>query len=122
MRDKEKKLNKSLETEKLRWEEESKTKRHPVEEEHVAEVIAMMTGIPAQRIAQHESEKLLGMRKDLQEIIIGQDDAIDNLVKAIQRTRVGIKDPTQPIGSFVFLGPTGVGKTELAKAVASYII
>ena len=121
LRDKEKRLLKELEEEKVRWEEEAETKRHPVTEEHVAEVIAMMTGIPVRRIAQSESTKLLGMREELQRSIVGQDEAVDKLVKAIQRTRVGIKDPTKPIGSFIFMGPTGVGKTQLAKAMAAYL-
>ena len=121
LRDKEKRLLKELETEKERWEEDAQTKRHPVTEEHVAEVIAMMTGIPARRIAQSESTKLLSMNEELQRSIIGQNEAIDKLVKAIQRTRVGIKDPAKPIGSFVFMGPTGVGKTQLAKAMATYL-
>ena len=121
LRDKEKQLIKELEEEKVRWEEESETQRYPVLEEHIAEVIAMMTGIPAQRIAENESSKLLGMGEELRRIIIGQEEAIDKLVKAIQRTRVGIKDPSRPIGSFVFLGPTGVGKTQLAKSIAAYL-
>lgn len=121
LRDKEKKLLEQLETAKVKWEEESKTKRYVVEEENVAEVIAMMTGIPAKRIAQNEGAKLLNMAQDLQAKVIGQDEAIKKLVKAIQRTRVGLKDPKKPIGSFIFLGPTGVGKTELAKMLAMYL-
>ena len=121
LRDKEKKLLKELDTEKERWEEDAQTKRHPVTEEHVAEVVAMMTGIPARRIAESESTKLLSMREELERSIIGQEEAIDKLVKAIQRTRVGIKDPAKPIGSFIFMGPTGVGKTELAKVMATYL-
>ena len=88
---------------------------------NVAEVIGMMTGIPTSRIAQNESMKLLGMGEQLTSKVVGQEDAIKKLVKAIQRTRVGLKDPRKPIGSFVFLGPTGVGKTELAKVLASYL-
>lgn len=121
LRDKEKKLLEQLENAKVKWEEESKTKRYMVEEDNVAEVIAMMTGIPAKRIAQNEGSKLLSMAQDLQAKVIGQDEAIKKLVKAIQRTRVGLKDPKKPIGSFIFLGPTGVGKTELAKMLASYL-
>ncbi|EKB49838.1 ATP-dependent Clp protease ATP-binding subunit [Cecembia lonarensis] len=121
LRDKEKKLLEQLENAKVKWEEESKTKRYMVEEDNVAEVIAMMTGIPAKRIAQNEGSKLLSMAHDLQAKVIGQDEAIKKLVKAIQRTRVGLKDPKKPIGSFIFLGPTGVGKTELAKMLASYL-
>ncbi|EOZ97029.1 ATP-dependent Clp protease ATP-binding subunit ClpA [Indibacter alkaliphilus LW1] len=121
LRDKEKKLLEQLENAKTRWEEESKTKRYTVEEENVAEVIAMMTGIPAKRIAQNEGTKLLTMGEELQSKVIGQEQAIKKLTKAIQRTRVGLKDPKKPIGSFIFLGPTGVGKTELAKILATYL-
>ncbi|MEB2783676.1 ATP-dependent Clp protease ATP-binding subunit [Algoriphagus persicinus] len=121
LRDKEKKLLEQLETAKNRWEEESKSKRFTVEEDNVAEVIAMMTGIPAKRIAQKEGAKLLNMSGDLSGKVIGQDEAIKKLTKAIQRTRVGLKDPKKPIGSFIFLGPTGVGKTELAKMLATYL-
>ncbi len=121
LRDKEKKLLDQLEKAKIRWEEETNTKRYEVNEENVAEVIGMITGIPTNRIAQQESAKLLGMAEELQNKVIGQDEAIKKLVKAIQRTRVGLKDPKKPIGSFVFLGPTGVGKTELAKVLATYL-
>lgn len=121
LRDKEKKLLEQLENAKTRWEEESKTKRYTVEEENVAEVIAMMTGIPAKRIAQNEGAKLLNMAEELSGKVIGQEQAIKKLTKAIQRTRVGLKDPKKPIGSFIFLGPTGVGKTELAKILATYL-
>ncbi|WP_186754277.1 ATP-dependent Clp protease ATP-binding subunit [Echinicola salinicaeni] len=121
LRDREKKLLEQLENAKAKWEEESKTKRYTVEEDNVAEVIAMMTGIPAKRIAQNEGNKLLNMGAELQGKVIGQDDAIKKLTKAIQRTRVGLKDPKKPIGSFIFLGPTGVGKTELAKTLATYL-
>ena len=121
LRDKEKKLLEQLENAKNKWEEESKSKRFTVEEDNVAEVIAMMTGIPAKRIAQKEGVKLLSMNDDLASKVIGQDEAIKKLTKAIQRTRVGLKDPKKPIGSFIFLGPTGVGKTELAKMLANYL-
>ncbi|MFA0960273.1 ATP-dependent Clp protease ATP-binding subunit [Roseivirga sp. BDSF3-8] len=121
LRDKEKKLLEQLETAKNKWEDETRTKRYTVSEDNVAEVIGMMTGIPTQRIAQNESAKLLGMNEKLQGRVIGQDEAIKKLVKAIQRTRVGLKDPKKPIGSFIFLGPTGVGKTELAKVLATYL-
>jgi ATP-dependent Clp protease ATP-binding subunit ClpC len=121
LRDKEKKLLEQLDAAKITWEEESKSKRFVVDEEHVAEVIAMMTGIPTKRIAQKEGSKLLGMGEELGGKVIGQDEAIKKLSKAIQRTRVGLKDPKKPIGSFIFLGPTGVGKTELAKTLATYL-
>ncbi len=121
LRDREKKLLEQLDNAKAKWEEDSKTKRYTVEEDNVAEVIAMMTGIPATRIAQKEGAKLLNMGKELSGQVIGQENAISKLTKAIQRTRVGLKDPRKPIGSFVFLGPTGVGKTELAKTLASYL-
>ncbi len=121
LRDKESKLQRQLEQAKVDWEEEAKTKRYPVEEEDIAEVVSMMTGIPVRRVAQSESKKLIGMQTDMQDVIIGQDEALAKVVKAIQRNRVGLKDPKKPIGTFIFLGPTGVGKTELAKALARYI-
>jgi ATP-dependent Clp protease ATP-binding subunit ClpC len=121
LRDKEKRLLEQLENAKTRWEDETKKKRYTVEEDNVAEVIAMMTGIPTKRVAQNEGEKLLNMYDELKGKVIGQDEAIKKLVKAIQRTRVGLKDPKKPIGSFIFLGPTGVGKTELAKVLATYL-
>ncbi len=121
LRDEERQLKAQLETAKQRWEEETRTKRYQVSEENVAEVVAMMTGIPVNRIAQTESNRLLNMGDSLKGKVIGQETAIEKLVKAIQRTRVGLKDPKKPIGSFVFLGPTGVGKTELAKVLATYL-
>ncbi|MDB4505828.1 MAG: ATP-dependent Clp protease ATP-binding subunit [Saprospiraceae bacterium] len=121
LRDNESKLVRQLDFAKVEWEEESKTKRYPVNEEDIAEVVSMMTGIPVQRVAQNESKKLVKMSSDIQGAIIGQDEAIVKITKAIQRNRVGLKDPSKPIGSFIFLGPTGVGKTELAKALARYI-
>ncbi len=121
LRDKEKKLLEQLDEAKVKWEDESKTKRFTVDEDHVAEVIAMMTGIPAKRVAQKEGNKLLNMGEELKGRVIGQEEAIKKLTKAIQRTRVGLKDPKKPIGSFIFLGPTGVGKTELAKTLATYL-
>ena len=121
LRDDESKLVRQLEYAKVEWEEEAKTKRYPVDEEDIAEVVSMMTGIPVQRVAQSESKKLVGMTDDLQGAVIGQDEAILKITKAIQRNRVGLKDPSKPIGSFIFLGPTGVGKTELAKSLARYI-
>src|SRR6187549_2481803 len=121
LRDHESKLVRKLEKAKEDWEEESKTKKYPVSEDDIAEVVAMMTGIPVKRVAQSESKKLVGMTDDLKKVIIGQDEAILKVCKAIQRNRVGLKDPSKPIGSFIFLGPTGVGKTELAKALARYL-
>jgi ATP-dependent Clp protease ATP-binding subunit ClpC len=121
LRDNESKLMRQLEYEKNLWEEDSKTKRYPVSEEDIAEVVAMMTGIPVRRVAQSESKKLIKMGDDIKKEIIGQDPAILKITKAIQRNRVGLKDPSKPIGSFIFLGPTGVGKTELAKALARYL-
>jgi ATP-dependent Clp protease ATP-binding subunit ClpC len=121
LRDKEKKLLNQLDIEKNRWEEETRTKRYEVTEDNVAEVVGMMTGIPTKRIAQNESDKLLSMNAELMTKIIGQDDAVKMLTRAIQRTRVGLKDPRKPIGSFIFLGPTGVGKTEMAKVLSSYL-
>jgi ATP-dependent Clp protease ATP-binding subunit ClpC len=117
LRDREKKLIEQLESAKKQWEEESKTARHIVTEENVADVIAMMTGIPVKKVNINEGEKVLGLNETLKGKIIGQDTAVEKLTKAIQRTRVGLKDPKKPIGSFIFLGPTGVGKTELAKAL-----
>lgn len=121
LRDKEKKLIEQLDLAKARWEEKTRTEKYTVSEDNVADVIGMMTGIPANRIAQKESNKLLGMGDQLNGKVIGQDEAIRKLTKAIQRTRVGLKDPKKPIGSFIFLGPTGVGKTELAKVLATYL-
>ena len=121
LRDHESKLFKKLEQAKSDWEEEAKSKKYPVSEEDIAEVVAMMTGIPVKRVAQNESNKLVGMADDIKKEIIGQDVAIKKIVKAIQRNRVGLKDPKKPIGSFIFLGPTGVGKTELAKALSRYL-
>ena len=121
LRDKEKKHMELLARAKQKWEEETKNKRYTVSEDNVAEVVGMMTGVPTNRIAQNESAKLLKMGEELTGKVIGQNDAIKKLVKAIQRTRVGLKDPKKPIGSFVFLGPTGVGKTELAKVLSTYL-
>ncbi|HOY14941.1 MAG TPA: ATP-dependent Clp protease ATP-binding subunit, partial [Saprospiraceae bacterium] len=121
LRDNESKLLRRLEQAKEEWEEESKTKRYPVGEEEIAEVVSMMTGIPVMKVAQSESKKLVTMSDDIQASIIGQDDAIIKISKAIQRNRVGLKDLSKPIGSFIFLGPTGVGKTQLAKSLAKYL-
>ncbi len=121
LRDKEKKLIEQLELQKHKWEEDSKKHRFTVTDEHVAEVVAMMTGIPVKRIARNEGMRLLNMENELKGKIIGQDDAIKRLTKAIQRTRAGLKNPNRPIGSFIFLGPTGVGKTEVGKVLAHYL-
>ena len=121
LRDREKKLIDQLEKAKQIWDEESKKQKFTVTEEHVAEVLAQMTGIPVNRVAAKEGEKLLKMEEELSKHVIGQTDAVKKLVKAIQRTRVGLKDPQKPIGSFIFLGPTGVGKTEMAKVLATYL-
>ena len=121
LRDSEKKLQEQLEQAKRDWEEDAKTKRFPVSDEDIAEVVAMMTGIPVKRVAQSESKKLVQMADDLKKQVIGQDEAVAKITKAIQRNRVGLKDPKKPIGSFIFLGPTGVGKTELARALARYM-
>lgn len=120
-RDKEKKILESLEIEKNRWETELSLQREKVDEENVAEVVAMMTGVPVQRIAQNEGNRLLQMKDELIYQVIGQDEAVKKIVKSIQRNRAGLKDPNKPIGSFVFLGPTGVGKTQLAKVLAQYL-
>lgn len=121
LRDREKRLGEELERAKAEWEEEAKHKRYPIGEEEIAEVISMMTGIPVMRMVEAESAKLRRMGDDLKGAVVGQDDAIAKVVKAIQRNRVGLKDPRKPIGSFIFLGPTGVGKTELARALARYM-
>jgi len=121
LRDTEKQLLEQLEVAKTEWEAETKTKRYTVTADNVAEVVSMMTGIPVQRVGQADSIKLLGMGDELKGRIIGQEDAIKKLVKAIQRTRAGLKDPRKPIGSFIFLGPTGVGKTELAKQLSKFM-
>jgi len=118
LRDTEKKLGEALDKAKLNWEEDSKNKRFPINEEHIAEVISMMTGIPVKRMVEAETTKLRKMSEDMRDQVIGQEDAIGKVVKAIQRNRVGLKDPKKPIGTFIFLGPTGVGKTELARALA----
>ena len=121
LRDSERKLNEELELAKKRWEEESKSHRQEVNEENVAEVVAMMTGIPVQKVAEKESGKLMKMIDSMNGTVIGQNEAITKVVKAIQRNRAGLKDPNKPVGSFIFLGPTGVGKTQLCKVLAKYL-
>jgi ATP-dependent Clp protease ATP-binding subunit ClpC len=121
LRDTEKRLGEELDKAKSEWEEESKHKRYPIGEEQIAEVVSMMTGIPVKRMVQAESEKLRKMADDMKDMVVGQNEAIQKVVKAIQRNRVGLKDPRKPIGTFIFLGPTGVGKTELARALARYM-
>ena len=120
-RDKEKELLDLLENEKKRWEKELSKNRQLVDDDKVAEVVAMMTGVPVQRVAQAEGARLLKMGSEIKGKVIGQDEAINNIVKSIQRNRAGLKDPNKPIGSFFFLGPTGVGKTQLAKVLAEYL-
>jgi ATP-dependent Clp protease ATP-binding subunit ClpC len=121
LRDDERKLQDKLEVEKKKWEEESKIHRVQVTEDNVAEVVSMMCGIPVTRVAQKESGRLVNMGQELKGKVIGQDEAVEKVVKAIQRNRAGLKDPNKPIGSFFFLGPTGVGKTQLAKVLAKYL-
>ncbi|NTW74735.1 MAG: ATP-dependent Clp protease ATP-binding subunit [Chlorobiaceae bacterium] len=121
LRDKEKHLLDALDQAKQEWEERSSESVYDVTEADISSVIAMMTGIPVVKVAQSESKKLLNMEAELKKEVIGQDEAIKKITKAIQRTRAGLKDPSRPIGSFIFLGPTGVGKTELAKALTRYI-
>jgi len=118
LRDTEKKLGEALEKAKTSWEEDSKNKRFPINEENIAEVVSMMTGIPVKRMVEAETTKLKKMTEEMKTEVIGQDEALGKVVKAIQRNRVGLKDPKKPIGTFIFLGPTGVGKTELARALA----
>jgi ATP-dependent Clp protease ATP-binding subunit ClpC len=119
LRDDEKRLEKELSLAQEKWEDESKLNREIVTEESVADVVSMMTGIPVNRIAQTESNKLAELPKLIKGKVIGQDDAVAKVVKAIQRNRAGLKDPNKPIGSFIFLGQTGVGKTQLAKVLAN---
>ena len=120
-RDREKQFLEQLEKEQQRWERELVKHREIVDDEKVAEVVAMMTGVPVQRIAQAEGSRLLVMADELRGSVVGQDEAINKIVKSIQRNRAGLKDPNKPIGTFVFLGPTGVGKTQLAKVLAKYL-
>jgi ATP-dependent Clp protease ATP-binding subunit ClpC len=118
LRDDERKLQEALESAKAKWEEDSKNNRVEVTETHVAEVVSMMSGVPVTRISESETGRLANMAEEIQDKVIGQDEAVAKVVKAIQRNRAGLKDPNKPIGSFFFLGPTGVGKTQLAKVLA----
>jgi ATP-dependent Clp protease ATP-binding subunit ClpC len=120
-RDKERELIDQLEAEKRKWEQESMLHREIVNEQNVSEVVSMMTGVPVQRIALNESERLINMEQDLEKSVIGQNDALKKIVKSIRRNRAGLKDPAKPIGSFIFLGPTGVGKTHLAKVLSHHL-
>ncbi|MFO7998680.1 MAG: ATP-dependent Clp protease ATP-binding subunit [Bacteroidales bacterium] len=120
-RDQERDLMDQLEREKRKWEEESQLHREVVTEQNVSEVVSMMTGVPVQRIALNESERLISMEKDLEKSVIGQAEAISKVVRSIRRNRAGLKDPNKPIGSFIFLGPTGVGKTHLAKVLSHHL-
>jgi ATP-dependent Clp protease ATP-binding subunit ClpC len=121
LRDQEKRLNRKLDAAKRRWKESEDDVVATVSEDDIADVVAMMTGIPVRKVAQSENEKILGMEGGLKQRLVGQDEAIHILCKAIRRTRAGLKDPNRPIGSFIFLGPTGVGKTQLAKELAKYL-
>ncbi len=120
-RDDERKAQAQLEALKQNWEEDSKINRQQVTEDNVAEVVAMMTGVPVQRIAENEGSRLMNMEQELGGAVIGQEEAIKKVVKAIRRNRAGLKDPNKPIGTFIFLGPTGVGKTHLAKVLSRYL-
>ena len=121
LRDKERQLQERLEEAKRKWEEDTRNHRVTVTVSNVEEVVAMMTGIPVTRVAEKESGRLAKMDQELEGKVIGQDEAIKKVVKAIKRNRAGLKDPNRPIGSFIFLGPTGVGKTQLAKELAKYL-
>lgn len=120
-RDREKELSTQLDKMKADWEAHLKDYKQVVDEEEISDVVSMMSGIPVQRMAQAEGLKLAGMKEELQAHVIAQDQAIEKVVKAILRSRVGLKDPNRPIGTFMFLGPTGVGKTHLAKQLAKYM-
>ena len=121
LRDKEKRLNQELEQKQKEWEKESQEIVYNVEENDVSQVVGMMSGVPVSKISESESKKLVKMKEELSKQIIGQNEAIVKLTKAIKRTRAGLKDPTRPIGSFIFLGPTGVGKTETGKVLSQYL-
>jgi len=121
LRDRERNLQSDLELAKREWEAKMQDVVYDVSEEDIATVVSMMTGIPVTRVVQAESEKLMKMETSLKKVIVGQDEAVIKLTKAIRRTRAGLKNPHKPIGSFIFLGPTGVGKTEMAKVLARYL-
>ena len=120
-RDEERKHQQQLELEKKKWDDDSRINRETVSAENVAEVVAMMTGVPVQRIAQNEGDRLINMELELEGSIIGQSEAVNKVTRSIRRNRAGLKDPNKPIGSFIFLGPTGVGKTHMAKVLAKYL-
>ena len=120
-RDKEKELSAQLDIMKENWEKSLKENRETVDDEQIANVVSMMSGVPVQKMAQAEGVRLMGMKDDLMSKVIGQDKAIETLVKAIRRSRIGLKDPNRPIGTFMFLGPTGVGKTHLTKELAKFM-
>jgi len=121
LRDVEKQLHNNLEDARKKWDEDQKNNKQTVTEDNVAEVVSMMTGIPLQKVGQKESQKLSNMSKEIMGKVIGQDKAVESVIKSIQRGRVGLKDPNRPIGTFLFLGPTGVGKTQLCKILAKYL-
>jgi ATP-dependent Clp protease ATP-binding subunit ClpC len=121
LRDVERQLQESLEAARKKWEDEARNNKQTVTEDNVAEVVSMMTGIPLQKVSENETSKLAKMENSISGKVIGQDEAVKKIVKAIQRGRVGLKDPSKPIGTFMFLGPTGVGKTQLAKVLAKYL-
>ncbi len=120
-RDEERQLRDKLQDRKRQWEEEERDKRPAVTDQDIAEVVAMMTGVPVQRIAENESSRLMVMESEMQGVVVGQDEAVRQVCKAIRRNRAGLKDPNRPIGSFIFVGPTGVGKTYLTKVLAKYL-
>ena len=119
LRDNEKKIISQLDHAKNIWEKDLKEHRETVSEENVADVVSIMTGIPVNKVASQERKKLSLMTENIKSKIIGQNEAVQKIVRAIRRNRVGLKDPNKPIGSFIFLGPTGVGKTQLAKALSA---
>ena len=121
MRDQERGIERNIELAKANWLKELNEVREVVNDDDIAEVIAMMTGVPVKRIAQSEGNRLLNMDEEIKGSVIGQDEAVKKIVQAIQRNRAGLKDPNKPIGTFIFLGPTGVGKTQLAKVLARYL-